>query len=138
MAATISRVFNNCSSQAVRIPQEFRLSSERVEISRTAEGDLLIRALPELLKGAVGSQRKALVLKQLDALICEIPVLFDASTAMCKHCAEHSMRLKAAGTPIGGNDLWIACHALAEGATIVTNNTREFAHVAGLALENWA
>ena len=47
MAATISRVFNNCSSQAVRIPQEFRLSSKRVEISRTADGDLLIRALPE-------------------------------------------------------------------------------------------
>ena len=92
----------------------------------------------ELLKGVVGSQRKALVLKQLDALICEIPVLFDASTAMCEHYAEHSMRLKAAGTPIGGNDLWIACHALAEGATIVTNNTREFARVAGLALENWA
>jgi len=47
MVATTSRVFNNGNSQAVRIPQEFRLSSKRVEISRTADGDLLIRALPE-------------------------------------------------------------------------------------------
>jgi tRNA(fMet)-specific endonuclease VapC len=43
-----------------------------------------------------------------------------------------------AGTPIGGNDLWIACHALAEGAVLVTNNTDEFARIEGLALENWA
>ena len=42
------------------------------------------------------------------------------------------------GTPIGANDLWIACHALALDATLVTNNTREFERVTGLRLENWA
>ena len=47
-------------------------------------------------------------------------------------------RLKAAGTPIGANDLWIACHALATGATLVTHNIREFERVDGLRLENWA
>lgn len=30
------------NSQAVRIPAEFRLSTEQVQISRTADGDLLI------------------------------------------------------------------------------------------------
>jgi tRNA(fMet)-specific endonuclease VapC len=44
----------------------------------------------------------------------------------------------AAGTPIGGNDLWIACHALAIDCILVTNNTRKFEPVAGLKLENWA
>lgn len=42
-----SRVFMNGNSQAVRIPQEFRLNSNRVEISRNAEGDLVIHPLPE-------------------------------------------------------------------------------------------
>jgi antitoxin VapB len=42
-----SRVFMNGNSQAVRIPQEFRLSSNRVEISRNADGDLVIHPLPE-------------------------------------------------------------------------------------------
>ena len=42
-----SRVFMTGNSQAVRIPQEVRLSSQRVEISRNAEGDLVIHPLPE-------------------------------------------------------------------------------------------
>ena len=52
--------------------------------------------------------------------------------------ARHATRLKTAGTPIGGNDLWIACHALAEKAILVTNNVREFERVEGLTVENWA
>lgn len=31
----------------------------------------------------------------------------------------------------------IAAHALSQKSTLVTNNTREFARVPGLALENW-
>lgn len=42
-----TRVFMNGNSQAVRIPAEFRLSSDRVQISRTPEGDLLIHACPQ-------------------------------------------------------------------------------------------
>lgn len=45
--------------------------------------------------------------------------------------------LEAAGTPIGPLDTQIAAHALALGVTLVTNNTREFARVAGLRLANW-
>ncbi len=46
MEALPSRVFMNGNSQAVRIPAEFRLSSDRVQISRTPEGDLLIHPCP--------------------------------------------------------------------------------------------
>lgn len=42
-----SRVFMNGNSQAVRIPQEFRLDASRVEIRRQANGDLIIHPLPE-------------------------------------------------------------------------------------------
>lgn len=45
--------------------------------------------------------------------------------------------LERAGTPIGANDLFIAAHALALGATLVTANEREFRRVPGLAVENW-
>lgn len=46
--------------------------------------------------------------------------------------------LERRGTPIGAFDMLIAAHALTLGCTLVTNNTREFARIDGLALENWA
>lgn len=45
--------------------------------------------------------------------------------------------LEQAGTPIGPLDTLIAAHALALGATLVTNNQREFSRVAGLRTEAW-
>jgi antitoxin VapB len=46
MPTLSSRVFMNGNSQAVRIPQEFRLSTSRVEITRNKDGDLVIHAIP--------------------------------------------------------------------------------------------
>jgi tRNA(fMet)-specific endonuclease VapC len=45
--------------------------------------------------------------------------------------------LERKGTPIGALDTLIAAHALSQQSTLVTNNTREFARVRGLSLENW-
>ena len=44
---------------------------------------------------------------------------------------------EAAGKPIGSNDLLIAAHAYATGATIVTANTDEFKRMRGLKVQNW-
>jgi antitoxin VapB len=41
----ITRVFSNGNSQAVRIPAEFRLDTDRVSISRNEWGDLVIHPL---------------------------------------------------------------------------------------------
>jgi len=92
----------------------------------------------ELLKGAERSTRKADVLRQMEVLAREIPVTYPSGPAICAEYARHATRLKTAGTPIGGNDLWIACHALAEKAVLVTNNVREFERIEGLQVENWA
>jgi antitoxin VapB len=46
MPTQVSRIFMNGNSQAVRIPQEFRLAGNRVEISRNEAGDLVIHPLP--------------------------------------------------------------------------------------------
>ncbi|VVH64881.1 VapC toxin protein, partial [uncultured Gammaproteobacteria bacterium] len=38
---------------------------------------------------------------------------------------------------IGNNDLWIAAHACSLGATLISNNLKEFERVPGLKTENW-
>lgn len=91
----------------------------------------------ELLKGAERSTKKDAVVRQLEGLARQVPVLYSVGRSLCEHYAVQFTRLKAAGTPIGANDLWIACHALAEGATLVTHNQREFSRVAGLKTETW-
>jgi tRNA(fMet)-specific endonuclease VapC len=45
--------------------------------------------------------------------------------------------LEKKGTPIGSLDMLIAAHAKSLGLTLVTNNTKEFTRVEGLALEDW-
>jgi tRNA(fMet)-specific endonuclease VapC len=45
--------------------------------------------------------------------------------------------LEKRGQPIGPLDMMIAAHALSLDATLVTHNTREFARVKGLRMEDW-
>ena len=92
----------------------------------------------ELVKGAENSLYKTKTRQQLEGLTQLIEVNYELDAEICQHYAHQFTRLKQAGTPIGNNDLWIACHALACDMTLVTNNTREFERVEGLRLENWA
>ena len=45
--------------------------------------------------------------------------------------------LERRGQSIGQFDLLIAAHAVAQNATLVTNNTREFSRVPALSIEDW-
>lgn len=114
--------------------------SVAARINALEDSDLLCMSFvsyAELLKGAQGSTRKADVLRRLDVLARQVTVLYPSGPSLCEHYAQQATQLKVAGRPIGGNDLWIACHGLAEAATLVTNNLSEFSRVSGLALENW-
>jgi tRNA(fMet)-specific endonuclease VapC len=82
------------------------------------------------------SRRASQLTHQLDALLTAVAVLALPPEA-AQHYGSARSQLEAAGTPIGGNDLWIAAHALSQDLTLVTNNTREFERVPGLKLENW-
>ena len=55
-----------------------------------------------------------------------------------RHYAEMRASLERSGQPIGGMDLLIAAHAMAEDSVLVTNNAREFLRVPGLAVQDWA
>ena len=46
MPTLITRIFKNGNSQAVRIPQEFRIEATQVQIYRNEDGDLVIHPLP--------------------------------------------------------------------------------------------
>lgn len=62
-------------------------------------------------------------------------VPFDHASA--ERFAALAAALARGGTPIGVIDTLVAAQALCLGLTIVTNNTRHFSRVPGLALENW-
>jgi len=47
-------------------------------------------------------------------------------------------RLESSGQPIGSLNTLIAAHALALGATLVTNDKSEFSRVPGLKCEDWS
>lgn len=80
-----------------------------------------------------GSKR---LMKIVEGLLDEISVLpFD--TPADEEYGEIRSTLERVGKPIGGNDLLIAAHAKATGATIVTSNVAEFDRVTGLIVENW-
>ena len=91
----------------------------------------------ELLKGAENSQRKEEVLAKLKKLTATVEVSYPDNDDICKHYAIQFSQLKSRGTPIGADDLWIACHALAEKAVVVTHNVHEFERVLGLEIEDW-
>ena len=55
-----------------------------------------------------------------------------------RHYADIRASLEQSGQPIGGMDLLIAAHAMAEDSVLVTNNAREFLRVPGLAVQEWA
>jgi tRNA(fMet)-specific endonuclease VapC len=63
------------------------------------------------------------------------------SHALTRDAANHAAELRSTlaeqGKQIGPYDLLIAATALEHGATLVTNNTREFARVPSLIVEDW-
>ena len=69
--------------------------------------------------------------KLVEAYLARLAIL-DWTDAVTFHYARIRAALERAGQPIGNLDLMIASHAVAEEATVVTNNVRHFASVPGL------
>jgi tRNA(fMet)-specific endonuclease VapC len=108
----------------------------RFEAHTLNELAMSIITVGELRFGAEKSQSRERALATMAQLVqmiqpCALPM------AAAEHYGHVRATLQQQGLPIGNNDLWLAAHALAEGWTLVTNNTREFSRVPGLRVENW-
>jgi antitoxin VapB len=91
MLATISRVFMNGNSQAVRIPQAFRLDTSRVEIFRTADGDLVLHPVP--------TDRGAAMLDALKGFDDEFVALLEAVRSEQLPMQERASQWSTCSTP---------------------------------------
>ena len=123
----------NIVSDLIRNPQ----GKVAKRIAKLGEGNICtsIIVAAELRYGCAKSGSKRL-LKAVEDLLGEINVLPFEVPADTKYGGIRA-ELEAAGKPIGGDDLLIAAHAYATGATIVTANTGEFKRILGLNVENW-
>ena len=93
-------------------------------------------AFGELCLGTEQSRDPESARANLDTLTEIAPVRLLPANAVGEY-ARIRHHLATAGRLIGGNDLWIAAHALAEEAVLVTSNEREFRRVPGLRMQNW-
>jgi tRNA(fMet)-specific endonuclease VapC len=72
----------------------------------------------------------------INLFLCEVPALSWTPEAADLFGALKA-QLKHQGMPIGDADTQIAAHAIAEKLILVTHNTRHFANVPGLRVEDW-
>jgi len=92
--------------------------------------------LAELRYGALRSQNPTKNLERVEIFCAPLTLLgFDQAAAV--HFAEIKRDLATSGALIGAMDLLIAAITRSVGATLVTNNTREFTRVPSLDVENW-
>jgi tRNA(fMet)-specific endonuclease VapC len=90
----------------------------------------------ELCNGALKSNAPEAALTNIQRLAELLPVQ-PMTMRVAERYGEIRSHLEKAGQVIGGNDLWIASHALALNLTLVTNNVNEFERIPQLRLENW-
>jgi len=76
-------------------------------------------------------------LQELRRLIPEVEPFDEVAARAAARVRAYLANLKPNAQPIGHFDCLLAGHALALGATVVTNNVREFSRVPGLLVEDW-
>ena len=74
--------------------------------------------------------------RAIDLLLDQLPAL-PWTAAAADAYGTLKAQLQSTGRPIGELDTQIAAHALSEGLTLVTHNTRHFDRITGLKLEDW-
>lgn len=108
----------------------------RIASTRLSDIRLCSIVVAELTHGAYKSSRTAENLQLLEGIQKDFASLpFDDNAA--NTYGQIRAELERKGTPIGPNDLMIAAIALANDVTLVTHNTREFARVTSLKIEDW-
>ena len=112
--------------------------SIRQKILSTSPLEIKIPAVvkAELLVGAYKSKAPQRSLEKLESFLQPFEVVpFDDPVAY--EYAAIRKQIEENGNVVGPNDLMIAAIVRFHEGILVTNNTREFSRIDGLALENW-
>jgi tRNA(fMet)-specific endonuclease VapC len=107
-------------------------------MSGRSPGEVRLSAvtLAELKFGIVSGELRAENTKSLTRLL-DLLQADDFPSSAAQAFGEIKTALLSRGKTIGPYDLLIASHARHIGATLVTNNEREFRRVPGLSVQNW-
>ncbi len=113
---------------------------ERLQEAVDGQHQIVISVITyyEMLLGTVGRDASPRHARLVDAFVTRLSAILPWEAVAAEKATRIKQDLAAMGTPIGGNDIMIAGHALAAECVLVTNNTREFARVQGLRFEDWA
>jgi tRNA(fMet)-specific endonuclease VapC len=110
--------------------------ARRFETLQRGEATLSVISFGELHFGAEKGPDPLRARYDLEELVSFLPIAPMPAEAG-RIYGEIRAVLERKGEMIGGNDCWIAAHALASGLVLVSNNVREFRRVPGLKYENW-
>lgn len=92
--------------------------------------------LAELYYGAARHPKSVIIRKEIDDFVSRLLVVaWDEQSA--NHYGAIRAALEKVGSPVGAMDMLIAAHARSMGATLITNNLREFERISGLMVQNW-
>lgn len=108
----------------------------RLRNFHTEEIGVSVVTVAELQYGVAKSQQKERNQAALEAFL--LPLDIASFSIECTLIyGEIRADLEKQGRPIGPLDTLIAAHALSIDVPLVTNNTREFARIGGLRVEDW-
>lgn len=110
--------------------------AERFRTLQWGEVVISVITFGELYNGALKSRETEAAVNNVYRLGERLPVQ-PLSVEVAKTYGSIRSSLEQQGNIIGGNDLWIAAHALTLDLTVITNNTKEFSRVENLSIENW-
>ena len=123
----------NIVSDILRNPR----GSAATKLQQTPDGEVGVSIIVACELRCGVRERRAVVLENLVEGFLSCTPVFSFINPADQAYALLRLDLEAAGTPISANDMFIAAHALALDATLVTDNEREFSRIKGLKVENW-
>lgn len=118
------------------IRQKSASALKRLAAQTPGDVGVSVITVAELQFGVAKSANPSQNQQALDQFLLPLEILdFDQHSAVVY--GRIRRQLEHQGKPIGAMDLLIAAHAYSLEAILVTNNTREFARIPDLRLEDW-
>lgn len=134
-SSTLWLLDTNIISDAVRYPHgPVAKQIQRLSMTHPQQLCTSVVVACELQFGTARKDAPSLAAKV--ATVLQFVPVMSLDSQVVAHYAAIRAHLERQGTPIGPNDMLIAAHALALGATLVSADA-EFARVPGLQVENW-